>query len=67
MKNKKYDILSPDGFSIQFDKVFNSLMAAKKAFAEWVKRYEIQGYYSSTNYGRIPLSELEEYCTLIEL
>jgi hypothetical protein len=27
----------------------------------WIKRYEVQGYYSSNN-GRIPLNELENYC-----
>jgi len=35
------------------------------AFEEWKKRYEMQGYYSSTNYGRIPLNELENYCKII--
>jgi hypothetical protein len=60
---KKYQVLSPDGFTIEFDKWFyRSMKKAKEAFENWKKRYEQQGYYSSTNYGRIPLNELENYC-----
>jgi hypothetical protein len=35
---------------------------AKKAFERWKSRFEQQGYYSSNDYGRIPLNELEKYC-----
>lgn len=60
---KKYQVLSPDGFTIEFDKVFyRSMKKAKEAFMNWIRRYEVQGYYSSNNYGRIPLNELETYC-----
>jgi hypothetical protein len=63
---KKYDVISPDGFSISFDKTYGTIEEAKSAFIEWKKRYESQGYYSS-NYGRIPLNELEENCRFVEL
>lgn len=67
MARKKYDILSPDGFSISATETYTSKKQAIKAFDEWKKRYETQGYYSSSNYGRIRLSDLEDYCQLIEL
>lgn len=63
---KKYDVISPDGFSISFDKTYGTIEEAKSALIEWKKRYESQGYYSSNN-GRILLNELEENCSLIEL
>jgi len=66
MRNK-FDVISPDGFSIHFSDVYSSKKEAIKAFQEWKKRYERQGYYSSTNYGRIPLDELENYCSIIKL
>jgi len=62
----KYDVVSPDGFSISYDKIYKTFDEAYDAFNEWKKRYEKQGYYSS-NYGRIPLDELESHCTIIKL
>lgn len=59
------DIISPDGFSINPWVKFSSESDAWKHFDEWIKRYEAQGYYSSVDYGRIPLDELKQYCTLI--
>lgn len=67
MKKQKFDILSPDGFSIRFDKTYPSIKSAQKDFKLWLKGYERQGYYSSVKYGRIPLENVEEYCTIIEL
>jgi len=65
-KQKRYDILSPDGFSIFFDKTYKTREEAMNAFFEWKKRYEQQGYYSS-NRGKIPLDELEQHCTIVEV
>jgi len=60
----KYEVLSPDGFTIEFDRPYYlSKKKAFEAFDKWKKRYEQQGYYSSNNYGRIPLDQLENYCT----
>lgn len=62
----KIQILSPDGFTLERDvPYYRSHKAAAKAFEEWKKRYETQGYYSSVNYGRIPLEDLEDYCQFI--
>ncbi len=67
-KAKKYQILSPDGFTIDFNvSYYKSIKQAKEALKIWLQRYKVQGYYSSTQYGKIDLSNLEEYCTLIEL
>lgn len=61
----KYIVLSPDGFTIDFNKpYYRSRKKAIEAFEAWAKRYEQQGYYSSVRYGRIPLSELQEHCEL---
>ena len=61
MNTKQFDVISPDGFSIHFSDTYSSKKQAMKAFDEWKKRYEPQGYYSSMNYGRIPLDELHNY------
>lgn len=67
-KRKKYQVLSPDGFTIEFDKfTYPSKKKSLEAFNTWKKRFEQQGYYSSTNYGRIPLEELEDYCVFREI
>jgi hypothetical protein len=64
MKNKKYQVLSPDGFTIEFDKwTYPSKKQMMESFNKWKQRYSVQGYYSSTNYGRISLDRLEDYCT----
>jgi hypothetical protein len=67
MKNKtRYDVISPDGFSIHFSDTYATKEDAFKAFNDWKKRFEGQGYYSS-NDGRIPLNELDQHCQIIEV
>jgi hypothetical protein len=66
MAKKKFDVLSPDGFSIHMSDTYNSVKDAKKALKEWKKRFEHQGYYSS-NRGRIHLDDLEDFCRIIEV
>jgi hypothetical protein len=66
MKRPKYKILSPDGFTIEFNILhYRSMKKADEAFNQFKERYKSQGYYSSTNFGRIPLDELENYCTFV--
>ncbi len=62
----KFDVLSPDGFSIDRVKKYKSKASALTALKAWIKRYELQGYYSS-NKGRISLEDLESNCRIIEL
>ena len=60
----KYQVLSPDGFTIEFDKpYYTSKKKAFEAFDKWKERYKLQGYYSSNN-GRIPLEDLENHCSI---
>ena len=62
-----YEVLSPDGFTIEFDRpYYTSKERAMIAFNEWKERFRRQGYYSSNN-GRIPLEDLENYMTIREL
>lgn len=57
-------VLSPDGITIEFNKpTYLNMAAATKAYNRWAKRYEFQGYYSSSRHGRIPLNLLREHCT----
>lgn len=65
---KKIKVISPDGFTIDFSiNFYRSYKKAKEAFDKWRQRYITQGYYSSTQYGRIPLEDLEDYCTFIDI
>jgi hypothetical protein len=66
-KRKKYDVLSPDGFSIIYSKTYTSKKKAFETAKEWAKGFERQGYYSSPKYGKIPLKEIVEYCSLVEV
>jgi hypothetical protein len=63
----KFDLLSPDGFSIKRTGYFKTIKGVKSYFDKWLSCYKIQGYYSSVNYGRISLEELERYCTLVNI
>jgi hypothetical protein len=64
---KKYDVISPDGFSIRIGvPPFKSTKEREEYFKMWKKRYERQGYYSS-NTGPIDLEDLRDYCEFIEV
>jgi len=63
----KYDVLSPDKFSISFDEVWDTPEEAKEALKKWIGRYKQQGYYSTSNRERIPLDELETWCHIIPI
>ena len=65
-KKIKYDVLSPDGFPIDREKIYANKKECIKAFNEWKKRFEIQGYYSSNN-GRIDLRDLQDYCQIVAI
>jgi len=64
--SKKWRILSPDGFPIEFGvSYYTSSEKMYESFEKWKQRYEQQGYYSTIEDGRriqIPLDELENYC-----
>jgi len=68
-KKRKYQVLSPDGFTIDFHKpTYPSLKSAQSALETWVQRYKQQGFYSTTGpFGRIriPFDEIMFYCEII--
>jgi hypothetical protein len=63
----QFDVLSPDGFSIDRVETYPSKKVAEQKLQEWVKRYEKQGYYSTSNRERIALDELASYCNIVEI
>ena len=63
----RYQILSPDGFTIEQEPYYKSIKSAKASFEAWKQRYERQGYYSSVRYGRIDLLDLQDYCQFIKV
>lgn len=64
MSAKKYQALSPDGITLEFGvSNYTSKKKMFEAFDNWKKRFTQQGYYSSATYGRIPLADLEDYCS----
>lgn len=67
MARKKYQALSPDGITLEFGTFYyTSKKKMFEAFDKWKERFKQQGYYSSATYGRIPLEDLEEYCSFRE-
>jgi hypothetical protein len=64
----KYQILSPDGFTIEFSKeYYKTKKDALKSFENWLDRYKVQGFYSSTNYGKIHILDIKDYCQFIKI
>jgi hypothetical protein len=62
----RYDVLSPDGFSIRPEDTYPTRAAAESALRDWVKRFEFQGFYSTARRERIPLDELPGRCRIVE-
>jgi len=60
----QYEVLSPDGISIEFDRMYNSKEEALMAAQQWAQRYEQQGYYSS-NKGQIPYEYILNECDVV--
>jgi len=67
MAKKRFNVLSPDGFPIHFSNTYATKKEAFYAAKEWAEGYKRQGYYSSARYGKINLSDLLDYCELIEV
>lgn len=63
---KHYDVMSPDGISINRMKTYETVKEAGEALDNFVERYKAQGYYSS-NDGRIPLEQLAFHCNLVTI
>ena len=63
----QFEVLSSEGFAIDREETFPSVEVAEQKLDEWVKRYEQQGYYSTSNRQRIPLDELKDYCKIVQI
>lgn len=66
VRRMAYDVLSPDGFSIHPEDTYPTREAAESALREWAKRFEFQGFYSTSRWERIPLDELPGRCRIVE-
>jgi len=62
---QKYRLLSPDGFDIEMDAVYTQ-SELMPAFEKFKKRFENQGYYSTSNRTKIDLRDLEDYMQVVE-
>jgi hypothetical protein len=63
MKKNRYQILSPDGFTLERDVPhYKSRKNAMQALANWIENYRAQGYYSSAKYGQILLADIIDFC-----
>lgn len=66
-KQKRYDVLSPDGKTIRNNvPPFESLKARSEYFDNWKMQFARRGYWSPKK-GLIPLSNLKENCKWIEV
>jgi hypothetical protein len=63
----KYQIISPDGFSIENKEFYKTKKEALESFERWILRYKTQGYYSSNLYGRIDFLDIHQYCEFKKL
>jgi hypothetical protein len=63
----KYQILSPDGITIETTASYKSKKQALKALESFKNKYRKQGFYSSAKYGNIHPSDIQDYCTFIIL
>ena len=59
-------INSPDGFGMFMDRIYSSPEKAENDFQLWIKRFEKQGYYSTSKREQISLDELRVRCKLIK-
>lgn len=63
----KWQVLSPDGFTIERYDHYKTRKDALQALERFCKRYITQGYYSSSNRGHISLEELPNACKLTKI
>lgn len=61
----KLVVLSPDGFNIHHSDTYKTVAQAEAAFEKWKENFNFQGFYSSVQYGRIPLEDLRLYCKIV--
>jgi hypothetical protein len=60
-----FDVLSPDGFSVQPGRVYRSHRAAELAAGEFSARFAWQGFYKAAWGERIPLGDIVGRCRVV--
>ncbi len=60
----KYIVLSPDGLPIR-EKPFKDKVDAERGVAEFVKRFQVQGYYAGAGF-KLELDQIAARCTVQE-
>ena len=61
-----FDILSPDGYSISMREIYTK-DAVENALNQFVERYRMQGYYSTSNRDRLSLGEIKGHCRVVPM
>lgn len=61
----KYRVLTPDGFDILRDTLYDTPEQAEEDLTQWVKGYEAQGYYSWRGH-KLSLETLKENCRIVK-
>lgn len=61
-----FDVLSPDGLSIDPASCYPDLEAAHAAAQAFAQRYAVQGYYWSAQWERIPVEEIAGRCRVVQ-
>lgn len=62
---ERFDVISPDGFSISSEDIYYSKPEAEKALIKWITNYERQGYYSMSNREKITLKKVKELSNIV--
>lgn len=62
-----FDVLSPDGMSIDHSEYYPTREAAAAAAVEYANRFQFQGFYSTWRRERVPLDEIAGRCRIIEV
>jgi len=60
-----YRVLTPDGFDIRRDTLYDTPKQAEEDLIRWVKGYEAQGYYSWRG-TRLSLEDLKANCRILK-
>lgn len=62
----EWNVLAPDGLYIQPDN-FPSKVQAEAGLRQWIRRYEMQGYYRDNRQRIIELEDLPKHCKVVSI
>jgi hypothetical protein len=62
-----FDVLSPDGLSIEQDEYYPTVDEAQAAAELFAHRFSAQGFYSTFRWERIPVTEIAGRCRIVEV